>query len=422
MTHIVADCHTNVREDTMKNIKRFGFVLTIIGVVLGVIGFVPANAATGDGDFHFTVVSAAYDYDQADLTITNETRATINGATQLTWWFPNHNIKVSMKSVRKAPHIKSRYVPCSRQSKWIAKKAHGAPVVVLKPGSEACNTGKLGHIDGGFKWTVKVPAVLKWNKSLKLYQHIYNIIGGKLVKTCGNHIGGHVDVMFNNVVQVRYEQDVVMNGKAKAKTKVYTDVEFGVTCPNGAYFKVKAGASAYGYAEADVTFTSRTRATVLEGKRVKLTSDSHGDGQVSALSAAQTSIDVSGNCGSTPPPSPTGTVSIDQMNDLDQSTIDPNTGDVIESWTTTDADYSTAAGQTAQLVLDCNTCGRVVFPNGQSTMSITGDGSQHTVVVEYVAGTEPGTDTVTFEMRINGQPVDSASTNITINPTPTPPL
>jgi len=260
----------------MKNIKRFSFVLTILSVVLGVLSVTaPAANADGDGDFHFTVVSAAYDYDAAEFSIDNETRLTVNGATQLTWWYPNHNIKVSMKAVKKAPHIKVRYAPCSRQSKSIAKQAHGASIVVAKPGSVICNTGKNGNIVGGFKWTVKRPAVLKWNKQLRLYQHVYNIVGGKLVKTCGNRMGGHVDVMYPSVVQIRYEQDVQKSGVAKAKTKVYTDVEFGVTCPNGAYFKVKAGASAYGYAQAGITFTERTRATVLGAKKASLTSESH---------------------------------------------------------------------------------------------------------------------------------------------------
>src|SRR3546814_10345686 len=49
------------------------------------------------------------------FSIDNETRLTVNGATQLTWWLPNHNIKVTKKAVRKAPHIKVRYTACSRQ-------------------------------------------------------------------------------------------------------------------------------------------------------------------------------------------------------------------------------------------------------------------------------------------------------------------
>ncbi len=418
----------------MKNIKRFSFVLTILSVVLGVLSVTaPAANADGDGDFHFTVVSAAYDYDAAEFSIDNETRLTVNGATQLTWWYPNHNIKVSMKAVKKAPHIKVRYAPCSRQSKSIAKQAHGASIVVAKPGSVICNTGKNGNIVGGFKWTVKRPAVLKWNKQLRLYQHVYNIVGGKLVKTCGNRMGGHVDVMYPSVVQIRYEQDVQKSGVAKAKTKVYTDVEFGVTCPNGAYFKVKAGASAYGYAQAGITFTERTRATVLGAKKASLTSESHADGQVSAVSAARLSLDVSGNCGSNP--QPTMTLSLDKPNDLDQSVATP--GEPIDwSFTKTygHAVAPTGAGDVTYKVEAEYGFVKFVTPNSPCetnglrdnvVTTITKPSGTYDLELCYIASTENpasygGSDTITLTSVFAGKTYQD-SKSITVNPTPTIP-
>lgn len=442
----------------MKNIKRFSFVLTILSVVLGVLSVTaPAANADGDGDFHFTVVSAAYDYAEAEFSIDNETRLTVNGATQLTWWAPDHNVKASPKAIKKAPYIKVKYTKCAKQSKSIAKQAGGASIVVAKVGSVICNTGKNGNIVGGFKWKVsKGPAVLKWNPRLKLYEHLFNLIVPKnlragdevvgymkfrgkrvaIVKLCRNRMGGHVDVMYPGVVQIRYEQDVQKSGVAKAKTRVYTDVEFGVTCPNGAYFKVKAGASAYGYAQAGITFTERTRATVLGAKKASLTSESHADGRVSAVSAAQLSLDVSGNCGSNPPPpQPTMTLSLDKPNDLDQSVATP--GEPIDwSFTQTyghavaptgegDVTYKVSAEYGFVKFITANSPCETNGLRDNVVTTITKPSGTYDLALCYIASTENpasygGSDTITLSAVFAGKTYTD-SKSITVNPTPTIP-
>ena len=264
--------------------KRMSFMGLVVALIATIFGFAPANAATqvtsqssasqadqtkdprtinyttrkgvevnavqtkaasatattdGGTGGHIEVTSESYSNVHQQLVWSNVVDLLVNGAHQLAWWYPNHNITVTNKAIKKAPYVKVIYKPCAKQSASIAKQAHGASIVVAKVGSVICNTGKRGHIVGGFKWHVsKGPAVLKWNKSLKLYQHVFNLIkpsnvqsddivvghitfhGVKyaVVKVCGNRMGGHVDVMYDNVVQVQYEQDIKEHGELAGET------------------------------------------------------------------------------------------------------------------------------------------------------------------------------------------------------------
>ena len=244
--------------------KKFAFLITALFVMVGLVGISPASADTS-----ITIESVSYSDAAASANVTKEERALIDGATQLTWWYPNHNIKVSKRSVRNAPHIKVRYTRCANQSKSIAKQARGKSIVVAMPGSVICNTGKNGNIIGGFKWTVKRPAVLKWNRSLRLYQHVYNVYGSAwkvskmtLVKTCGNRMGGHVDHMYNQVVQVRYESDVQLDIAIEANASVKAKVEASLQCASG---------KLYGYAEASASATASATIRVKSGVKVSAT-------------------------------------------------------------------------------------------------------------------------------------------------------
>lgn len=281
----------------MKSLLK---LLTAIAVMLGGMALV---APTANADTNITVTSTATSTGSTSVTETAQT--TVNGATQLLWWFPNHNIKVTTKAVKKAPRIKVRYVGCAKQSKWIAKKTHGASIVVAKPGSQMCNTGKEGHIVGGFVWTVPQgrPAVLKWNKSLRLYQHVYNIVGGSLVKTCGNHIGGHVDHMFTQVIQVQFPGDLQFSSVVHADAAANAVAHASGTCPDGTAVDVSASASSSASASALVEYQLKFQATVLTSKRASMLAQVKASAEAKAEASAEAKISVT--CGTTPPPPPT---------------------------------------------------------------------------------------------------------------------
>jgi hypothetical protein len=389
-----------VQEDIMRiNIKKMATsAVATLAVALGAsaMGAAPAQATDTSGDFHFTVVAKDFAKAKAAFSVENRTRLTVNGATQLTWWYPNHNITVSKKSLRKAPRITVKYTACSKQSQSIAKQAHRKSVVIAKVGSYICNTGRNGNIVGGFKWHVtKAPAVLKWNASLHLYQHVYNIVGGKLVKTCGNRMGGHVDVMYPSVVQVRYAQDVKEHGNVVARAAVGGEVTFNVTCPNGANFNTKVTTSANAQSYASVDFTSRTLASVISAHSVSLTNTLQANGEASATAAAETKIEVSGSCGTPNTPAPTAT-EIDTINDV-----------LINNSRTVTVSGSVASGHTGTLTCHANSGGGSITAGKSQAL---GSGS-FTKQVTYTAGSEVGTDSVTCNVLQD----DGQSASVTSN-------
>lgn len=271
-------------------------LITAIAVMFGGTALV---APAANADTTVTYESVSYSNGAASANVTSEVRALINGATQLTWWYPNHNIKVTKAAVKKAPRIKVKYTRCSVQSKSIAKQAHGATLVVAKPGSEICNTGKNGHIVGGFKWVVKTPAVLKWNKRLKLYQHVYNIVGGKLVKTCGNRMGGPIDTMYPQVVQVQYESDVLLDINLGADASVKAKVEASLQCPSGTLYG-SAEATASATASASIRVKSGVKVTAINAKKVELLNKVQASARASAEASAKAKISLT--CSDNPPP------------------------------------------------------------------------------------------------------------------------
>jgi hypothetical protein len=272
-------------------------VLMTSVTILGLAG--SASATDDPQEVQLTVVASSFDDISDDVSFHQETRLLINGATQVTWELSNHHIKVSKKEVRKAPRL--RITDCAKgTSKYIWRKTDHAPVVVILPGSCLNNEGKLGHIRGGFDWHIKVPAVLKWDSSIKKYRHVFNFVNKKLSsKKCGNIIGGKVDVHLDKVKQVRYEADVKKSATAVVVSKTMAHVTFGFTCPNGAAFTVDASAYGYGSASGTVSFTERTRIAVANSAKLSLLSTSRGDAHLDATSAAGLLINVSAKCGTT---------------------------------------------------------------------------------------------------------------------------
>jgi hypothetical protein len=182
-------------------------------------------------------------------------------------------------------------------SKVIAKKAHGASIVVLKAGSVVRNTGKHGGIVGGFRWHVKVAAVLKWNKQLGLYQHVFNWQGGHLSQPkCGNHIGGRVH-MYKHVVQVRFKGDLQMKSKVSATAHADAHAEANGTCPNGTQVHAKADASSDASAFVKVFYKLKLKVATIKGTKLNLTAQVKGQAEAEAKAKAMVKIDI--KCGGT---------------------------------------------------------------------------------------------------------------------------
>lgn len=117
-------------------------------------------------------------------------------------------------------------------------------------------------------------------------------------------------------------------------------------------------------------------------------------------------------------PTPKGTIEIDRMNDLNQSTIDDQ-GKLHKSQSPGDIDYMVPDGQQATIRIDCGSCSSVVFASNESkTLTVTGDGKVHTATYTYTASTESGTDTITASNTTAANPV---TTDIVINKIVLPP-
>lgn len=375
-----------------KTIERLRVALIVVGTVLavtlGLVTFASVPAQADDGD-SITVESVSYSKDTASATASDAVNIKVNGATQLLWWYPNHHVKVTMKAVRKAPRIKVNYAPCSRQSKSIAKQANGASIVVAKSGSVICNTGKNGNIVGGFKWTVGHPAVLKWNKKLRLYQHVYSIVNGKLAKRCGNWMGGHVDVMYPSVVQVRFEGDLEQESDVEAEANVTATVQASKDCPGG---KVYASASADASASATAKVQTKLKYMVsaTNAKKAELIASVKSKVKASAEAKAEAKITIT--CGKAPVAKPQ-LLEIDTINDV----LVNNTRMITPKGTV-------ASGHTATLFCSAGvgsiTSGKSQTVSGSFNAPIT-----------YKAPDEPGTDKVTCTLTQDDGQKDSISTN-----------
>ena len=109
----------------MKRI-RFLFITTLFVMIGLVTGISPASANS------ITVESVSYSTDSATANVTKESRAVINGASQVTWEVPNHNWKITATQIKRAPKISTSCTSSNRftQSKQIWNKTHRAIVVV----------------------------------------------------------------------------------------------------------------------------------------------------------------------------------------------------------------------------------------------------------------------------------------------------
>ncbi len=294
-----------------------GLIAALIAIaVTATLGLAPTFAATGStgGTTELEISTWSLGAASSNAEITDETRLVIDGATQVSWEVPDHNVTVTSKQLRKAPRIKVNATGANsskvifkaavkKLSKKLSKKEaiKAAGIVILKKGSCVRNTGRENALRVGFVWCLAYDAVLVFDKPSKQYRHAYNIRDGKLIKTCLNYIGGNVP-MRAKVVQVRYEEDVEYEGNIMAVAEAKVSVKFSLTCPNGASFQVDGFATAYGRASDRVTFTSRTRVSVENGFKLKAEQNILVNQDVFA--AAGAGINIKATCGDNPPPPP----------------------------------------------------------------------------------------------------------------------
>lgn len=290
---------------------RFVFITTLFVMIGLVMGISPASANS------ITVESVSYSTDSATASVTKESRAVINGASQVTWEVPNHNWKITATQVKRAPKISTSCTSSNRftQSKQIWNKTHRA-IVVVKPGSCLWNRGRFGNIVAGFKWKVTQPVVLMMDGN-KRYRHSHTLktksqlragdtVVGKvyvmgawryIVKSCLNVIGGPVNTNLNSVVQIRYESDVLVDVTVKADVSVKAKVEASLQCESGTLYGY-AEASASATASATIRVKSSLKVSATNAKKVELLNQVKASAQAKALASAKAKITLT--CDDTP--------------------------------------------------------------------------------------------------------------------------
>lgn len=307
--------------------KRISFMGLVVALIATIMGFAPANATgtSGSNDFEFEVTNTSAAEAEVSTTLSNTQLALINGATQVLWQDSDYGVKLTSKAVKDAWKHRIKVIATgANSSKVIYKKSKHRKLVVLKPRSKVRNTGMHNQRRVGFVWTIKYPAIVKFDKKSKQYRHAANLltksqvaalqktakgkkykvvgsimVGGKrlfIVVWCGNYIGGNVE-MIPNVEQVRFADDLEMASDAESVAKSYITFDFKVTCPaNGAVFNVQGYAWAYGRASSEITYSERTRVSTigdLEYKakqKISINQSTEAD--------AQSSVKITGSCGS----------------------------------------------------------------------------------------------------------------------------
>jgi hypothetical protein len=287
-----------------------GLIAALIAIALPSVGFTPAFATGGTS---VTVESISYAETSAKAEVKTETRAVIDGATQVSWEVPNHNVRVTKKQLKKAVRIKvnatgsnSSNVIFQTAVKKLMKSKHmsrkqavkAAGIVVLKKGSCVRNTGRENRLQVGFVWCLAYDAVLVFDKPSKQYRHAYNIRDGRLIKTCLNYIGGDVPMRVK-VIQVRYEEDILMDIDLESEVSVSATVKGSQSCPTGTLYG-EASASASGSASASIRVKIREKVTAVEAKKIELLTSARAKAKTAAEAAAMARVKL--ECGETPTP------------------------------------------------------------------------------------------------------------------------
>ena len=267
-------------------------IVVIATMLSGLVLVAPAANANS-----IEIESTTYTETSANAEVKSETRAVINGATQVTWEEANHKVKITKKQVRKAPKLKVKATGAN-SSKVIAKKAKGAKIVVLKKGSCVRNTGRENQLRVGFVWCLKHDAVLVFDSASRQYRHSHNIVGGKLIKSCLNYIGGKLP-MRKKVVQVRYESDVLLDIALESAVSVTASVKASLECPTGK-LEGEASASASGTASASIRVKTGVKIAAINAKKAEIIEKARAEAQTKAKANATAKIKLT--CSDAPPP------------------------------------------------------------------------------------------------------------------------
>jgi hypothetical protein len=376
-------------------IKRLIAVLGFTALLTGLLGFQPAAAS----DDTITVESVSYAKDSTKASASDAVNVLVDGATQVTWEVPNHKVKVTKKKLRKAPRIKVNATGAN-SSKVIYKKTKGAKVVVLKKRSCVRNTGRENNLRVGFVWCLKHNAVLVLDKS-RQYRHSHNIVGGRLVKTCLNFIGGKVP-MRAKVIQVRFKGDLEQEATVSAEAEVTATVEASKECPGGKVYG-KATASARATASAVVRSKLKYMVTSVSEKKTELIATLESEVKATAKAKAKASITIT--CSDAPEQTPKPKLlEIDTINDV-----------LVNNSRTITVSGHTAPKHTGELLCTANT-GSITAGKRQN---VSGSFDKQ---ITYTAGDEPGHDKVTCTVTQDDGQTDSISTNqFEVRPAPIDP-
>lgn len=379
--------------------KKFLWLITAIAVMFGGSALV---APAAYADTTIVIESVSFAETSASAKVDAEVRATIDGATQVNWQVPNHKIKITMAQVRKAPHIKVNATGAN-SSKVIYKKTNGASVVVLKKGSCVRNTGRLNRLRVGFVWCLKNDAVLVLDKKSGQYRHAFNIINGKLVKTCLNYIGGNVP-MEDEVVQVRFEGDIVEEITLSADVEVSAKVKASLECSSGT-LEGEASASASASATVKIRVKAKVKVTAIDAAKVALLAQARGNAKVSAEASAKAKISLT--CSENEQENPGSIVEVEDVNDV----LYGNT----RTWR---IQGIVPEGQTATLRVSAR-----IGTVRESDKVITLGSGPFDIAVQYTAPTEGTSDTLTAALfGSDGVKDDEKSDTFELRSNPVDPL
>jgi hypothetical protein len=359
--------------------KYFRLMIVAFVAMLMTFSGAAVNAALADDGGGMTVTSTATSTAHSEASA--DVWAEVDGAVQVLWENPNHNVRVTLTSVKKAPRLKTSCTSSNRrtQSAQIYKAAKHAKVVVVRPGSCLWNRGKHNGILMGFAWHVKTYAVLSMD-SRHYYRHAYNWNGhSTLTKTCLNYIGAPVnEYPTKPVVQVRYLADIKVNIEVTADASASATATGTLNCPSGT-ISGTATSSGSAHASATITVAMSAKISAINAKRVELEAKVNANAKADASAAAEAKITL--QCSNNPPTRQAGSISIDQVNDV-----------LYGNSRTITVRGMVPSGQTT-LICDA---GIGSLPSGEHSQSV--NAGSFPLSLHYTAPTEGTQDTVTCSL------------------------
>lgn len=387
--------------------KHIVKIITALAVVIGGVALAP-SAYAGDS---IEVESVSFAETSAKTEVNSVTRATINGATQLTWMNENHRVPITVKDLRRAPQIK---VNKSMTSKQLYKKSHRAEYVIVF--GEWKNWGMLGkrkvptitkarypgmvmHWNGHIYehgWTLKRPGQVKQDDEVLMKTKLK--IRGKrikvaVVKSCLNDFGGRGKPV--KAVFIRYKLDVLEDIEIEAAVDVTAKVKASLECPTGT-LEAEASAAASASATASIRVKVRGKLAAVNATKLALLAKVRADAKVKAEAEAVAKIKLTCSDNPQPPDEPEKpTITVSPGACVDEGEQDGIVTVVVGNPNDEDDTATVSVGSKTQTV--------AVSAGSTATLTFTGFG--------------PGTYGVSAMLQKAGK---SASTTVTVNKCDTP--